>query len=138
MAALLQLANGVPGIKYSLDRQKITIGRGTSGNDISLPCAFCSKHHAVIEAMPGMEPGQYSFYLEDLGSTNKTFVNDQAVDRVKLEDGDLIRIGRATLKFDASGETTVLEAVEMDNEVPSMTQSKTWSFSRRLSSFGSE
>lgn len=138
MAALIQFANGAPGIKYSIDKQTITIGRGTSGNDICLPCAFCSKHHALIEAVPGLQQGQYSFYLQDLDSTNKTFVNDQAVERVKLEDGDLIRIGRTTLKFDASGETTVLEAVEVDNEEPSLTQSRTWSFSRRLSTFGSE
>lgn len=139
MAALIQFANGAPGIKYSLDRPNIVIGRGTSGTDICLPCAFASKHHASIEAIPSLEcEGSFIFYIEDLGSTNFTYVNDKPVKRVRLEDGDLIRIGKVMLKFDSSGDTSVLEAVELDYELPPQSQSKTWSFSRRLSSVGSE
>ena len=139
MAALIQFASGAPGIKYSLDKPSIIIGRGTNGTDICLPCAYASKHHATIEAMPSLEKaGGFVFYIEDMGSTNFTYVNDKPVRRVRLEDGDLIRIGRVTLKFDASGDTSILEAIELYNEPPPQSQSKTFSFSRRLSSFGSE
>ena len=51
MAALIQFASGAPGIKYSLNARLLTIGRGTSGNDICLPCSFVSKHHATIEVV---------------------------------------------------------------------------------------
>ena len=38
--------------------------------------------------------------VEDLGSTNGTFVNGHPIDRVKLEDGDKIQVGTTTiLKF---------------------------------------
>lgn len=139
MAALIQFASGAPGIKYSLDKTNIVIGRCTNGTDICLPCAYASKRHASIEAKPSLEKaGAFVFYIEDMGSTNFTYVNDKPVKRIRLEDGDLIRIGRVTLKFDASGDTSVLEAVELDNTPPPQSQSKTWSFSRRLSLVDSE
>jgi len=139
MAALIQYASGAPGIKYSLDKPRIIIGRGSSGTDICLPCSFVSKHHAYIEAIPSLKNvGHFIFYLEDLGSTNFTFVNDKPVRRIRLEDGDVIRIGRVTLKFDASGDSSVLEAIDLDYELPSLTQSKTMRFSRRLSLIDTE
>lgn len=139
MAALIQFANGAPGIKYSLNARLLTIGRVTAGNDICLPCSFVSKHHASIELVESLEkPGEYDYYIEDLGSTNKTLVNDKPITRVKLQDGDLLRIGRSTLKFDASGAQPSLEALEVDLELPPMSQSRTWKLSRRLSLLGSE
>jgi pSer/pThr/pTyr-binding forkhead associated (FHA) protein len=138
MAALIQFASGAPGIKYSLNARLLTIGRGSSGNDICLPCSFVSKHHATIEIVESLEnPDSYDYYLEDLGSTNKTLVNEKPVTRVKLQDGDVVRIGRTTLKFDASGEAS-LEPLEVDLELPPMNQSRTWKLSRRLSLLGSD
>ena len=37
--------------------------------------------------------------LEDLQSTNGSFVNDQRVERTILRDGDLLKFGAAILKF---------------------------------------
>lgn len=133
MAALIQFASGAPGIKYILDKPTLSIGRGFSGNDICLPCAFASKHHAVIEAISSLESDtEYNFYIEDLGSTNNTYVNEKSIRRVRLEDGDIIRIGKVTLKFDAGGENSVIETLEIDCELPPVSQSNAWSFSRRL------
>jgi two-component system, cell cycle response regulator len=39
------------------------------------------------------------WWVEDLGSTNGTFVNDDPVERRKLEDGDIVRFGEAVVKF---------------------------------------
>ena len=132
MPALIQFASGAPGIKYQLDRRYLSIGRDTAENDISLPCAFVSKHHAVIEVVE-MEEG-YAFFLQDLNSTNHTYVNDREVSRVQLEDGDIIRIGKNTLKFDVRGELPELAPINLDYETPpaDQSQSKTWNFSRRL------
>jgi len=132
MPALIQFARGAPGIKYQLDQRYLSIGRDMSENDICLPCAFVSKHHAVIEISEN-EDG-YAFYLQDLNSTNHTYVNNRAITRIRLEDGDVIRIGKNTFKFDASGALPLLDAVELDFELPSSgeTPSKTWNFSRRL------
>lgn len=43
------------------------------------------------------EEGQY--WIEDLGSTNHTWLNDEQVQRAPLRDGDLIRISQTVLKF---------------------------------------
>ena len=72
MAALIQYANGAPGIKYRIDRRIFTIGRNTADNDVSLPCAFVSKHHAIIEIIENITGDGYDFYLQDLVSTNDT------------------------------------------------------------------
>lgn len=132
MPALIQFASGAPGIKYQLDKRYLSIGRGSAENDICLPCAFVSKHHAVIEVAES--DSGYDFFLQDLNSTNHTYVNDQRITRVLLKDGDVIRIGKNTLKFDASGKLPMLDALELDFELPSasQSQSKTWNFSRRL------
>jgi len=119
MAALIQFASGAPGIKYSLEKRLISIGRGSEGNDICLPCSFSSKHHAMIELVEEEStPGVFGVFLEDMDSRNHTYVNGEPINRVRLEDGDIIRIGRNTLKFDASGDMPNLESVEVDFELP--------------------
>jgi pSer/pThr/pTyr-binding forkhead associated (FHA) protein len=134
MAALIQFASGAPGIKYSLEKRHITIGRGTSGNDICLPCSFVSKHHARIEVVDSLiTEGGFDVYIEDLGSTNKTYVNEMPITRCKLEDGDVLRIGRNTMKYDGSDEFPNLDPIVIDFELPAPGQSQTWNFSRRLS-----
>jgi len=140
MAALIQFASGAPGIKYALDKRHTLIGRSSDGNDISLPCSFVSKHHAIIMLVDSMmDPGNFDVYIEDLNSKNHTYVNEELITRVKLGDGDIVRIGRITMKFDSSGVVPELEAVEVDLELPNQTsaqiqtQSQTWNFSRRLS-----
>ncbi len=138
MAALIQFASGAPGIKYALDKRHTLIGRSAQGNDICLPCSFASKHHAIIMLVESiLDPGNFDIYIEDLNSKNHTYVNDEPITRVKLEDGDIVRIGRTTMKFDSSGVVPELAAVEVDlelpNQTPSQSQSQTWNFSRRLS-----
>jgi len=133
MAALIQFASGAPGIKYQLDKRFVLIGRGVKENDICLPCAFVSKHHAMIEVVEiTTEEGGFEYFLEDLNSTNHTYVNEEQITRVQLEDGDVIRIGKTTLKFDIHGLMPMLEPIEVDFELPTVDQSRTWNFSRRL------
>jgi pSer/pThr/pTyr-binding forkhead associated (FHA) protein len=141
MAALIQFASGAPGIKYALDKREILIGRQSLGNDICLPCSYVSKSHARIQAVSTPRGDGFDFYIEDLGSTNHTFVNDEPIKRVKLLHDDLIRIGRNTLKFDALSEAAVLEAVELsedeqDDDNHTSTEGRTWNFSRRLRLLG--
>lgn len=141
MPALIQFASGAPGIKYQLDRRYLFIGRGSDENDVCLQCAFVSKHHAVIELVESeTSEGGYEIYLQDLDSTNHTYVNDQRIKRVQLMHGDVIRIGKNTLKFDARGEVPELDSIKLDFELPNAveSQSRTWNFSRRLRLIASE
>lgn len=74
--------------------EQITIGRG-SDNDVVIPESFVSHHHAAIYR----HGSQY--IVEDLGSVNHTYVNDQELEgRAYIQAGDVLRIGLVTLKFE--------------------------------------
>ena len=96
MALLIQDTENGAGIKLSIEKQRTTIGRDES-NDISLDDELASKHHAVLEVICTEE--EITFVLQDLNSTNHTFVNDGAIALHKLKDSDLIRIGMSNFRF---------------------------------------
>jgi two-component system, cell cycle response regulator len=93
--AALVLIHGDPlGLKFDLPPGTTSIGR-SSKNDLTLDHDAVSRVHAYVERRGD------SCLLRDAGSTNGTWVNDEPVssgDRL-LVDGDLIKVGRAVLKF---------------------------------------
>ena len=96
MALIIQLTDNSAGIKLSLEKQRTTIGRDTN-NDITLDDELASKNHAVIEIINSEKGVEY--LVQDLNSTNHTFVNDSIIELHKLKDGDLIRIGMSDFRF---------------------------------------
>ena len=94
MAVLVQFANGVPGVKFTLDKQVISIGRSIE-NDICINDSYVSKYHAVIEVIPSsVSPrNEVDFILHDLKSTNSTFVNSKRVKTCALNHEDILQIG---------------------------------------------
>lgn len=94
-----------------LNRPELTIGRALD-NDLILNDAAVSLHHARIAKV------QAVFYIEDLGSTNNTFVNDVRTDEQQLIQGDQIRIGGQILIFEhAEGDAATLLAEPLDETV---------------------
>jgi hypothetical protein len=72
----------------------ITIGRSEAAN-LSIDDQFVSHMHARI-----LRRGAYHF-VEDLGSTNGTFLNDRRVDSdAQLKVHDALRIGQTTLRYE--------------------------------------
>lgn len=99
MAMLIQYNEDEAGIRLPIDKQQIRIGRDTT-NDISIDDDLVSKEHAILEVvMSTTEEGKIEYYLQDLKSTNHTFVNDELVTLHKLQNGDIIRIGMNNFKF---------------------------------------
>ena len=99
MAVLIQFANGAPGIKFELDKSLFRIGRSLD-NDLCIPDGFVSKAHAVIERKPSeRSDGSFDYFISDLKSTNKTYVNDAQVSRFRLHDDDVVRIGNNRFRF---------------------------------------
>ncbi len=72
--------------------QEVSIGRADE-NDIVLPGPDVSRQHARIRQL-----GE-QYWIEDLGSTNGTFLNQQPVTKTELLDGDQIQIGVHLLLF---------------------------------------
>ena len=99
MALIAQLHDGVAINKCMLDQPKLTIGR-SSDCDIFIDDVVVSTEHAVIERADNPESGaQIDYYIHDLGSTNGTQLNGEAVSRQKLNHNDVIRIGWVDFKF---------------------------------------
>lgn len=99
MASLIQYKDGVAGLKLHINKQQFTIGR-SNDNDISIDDDLVSTHHAIIEAVEGLnDEGIVDYYIKDLDSTNRTVVNDSTVSLYKLSNDDLISIGTHMFKF---------------------------------------
>ena len=76
----------------------VTIGRKMD-NDVVIDNLAVSGHHArVVE-----ENGTY--FIEDTGSTNGTFLNDTKIAKQRLQSGDQIRVGKHILVFEDETET---------------------------------
>jgi predicted component of type VI protein secretion system len=75
-----------------LNKERTTIGRKPH-NDIQIDNLAISGEHAVVITILN------DSFLEDLGSTNGTFVNGQSVKKHFLQNGDTIELGKYRLKF---------------------------------------
>jgi two-component system cell cycle response regulator len=80
------------GTRAALTSTTFEIGR-SSKCDLQIDQESISRNHARISW-----DGQ-RHVIEDLGSTNGTFVNDQSVKRQPLKDGDQLKVGRSILKY---------------------------------------
>ena len=79
----------------TLDSMPVTIGR-SADNDLALQAdEFASSHHARVE------PRRDGVWVEDVGSTNGTFVNGSKLSRPRrLDPGDVIRVGETDFRFE--------------------------------------
>ncbi|MDH4118774.1 MAG: FHA domain-containing protein [Acidimicrobiia bacterium] len=75
------------GMTFVLPAGSTTVGRHPE-SDIFLDDITVSRHHCRFVA------GDAELMIEDSGSTNGTYVNGDRVDRVGLEPGDEVLIGR--------------------------------------------
>ena len=103
MAELIQYANGVPGIKWPVDKAILKIGRSDQLNDIALDDAYASKSHAQIEIVFNEETQVLEFYLRDLDSTNHTYHNQSPIDHVRLSHNDSLMVGKSKFVFLVDG-----------------------------------
>jgi FHA domain-containing protein len=84
-----------PGVIYPIDSTALSVGRGGT-NDMQIESdEYASTRHARFE------PRRDGVYVDDVGSTNGTYVNGIRLTRERrLAPGDLIRIGETDLRFE--------------------------------------
>jgi hypothetical protein len=84
------------GEEWELDASPITFGRSAQ-NDVELKRdEYASSSHARVE------PRRDGVWLEDIGSTNGTYLNGIRLTRPKrLSSGDILRIGETELRYEA-------------------------------------
>lgn len=97
---LLMRSGPTPGKIFELNQNDITIGRDVL-NAIAINDPEISRRHALLTAQPG------GYVIEDLGSTNGTFVNGQ-----RLMGPHLLRPGELVLL--GENVSLVYEALEFD------------------------
>jgi hypothetical protein len=91
--------------EYLLNKDRIIIGRN-SRQDILVNAARVSRFHAQIINMNG------SYFLQDMNSTNGTFVNDNKVSWHPLKHGEKIRIGNFDMEYQDMSQEEFLESPE--------------------------
>lgn len=77
---------------FETENEQISIGRN-SKNDVHIDNPAVSNSHAVVKKVMN------TYFIEDLGSTNGTFVNEKKIDKYELFDGDEVIIGKHSLGF---------------------------------------
>jgi hypothetical protein len=79
-----------------LDSAALLVGRG-SGNDVNLARdEYASSNHARVE------PRRDGVWVEDVGSTNGTYLNGTRLTHAKrLAPGDILRVGETELRYEA-------------------------------------
>jgi len=79
--------------QFQFTQGPISIGRGANSH-VFLPDKAVSRQHAVVH---NTEEGKW--VIEDLGSSNKTYLNDKPVDRAEVKHGDCLRIMDFIIEF---------------------------------------
>lgn len=92
MAKLILSMDGLTLKEIPLTKERTTIGRKPH-NDIQIDNLAISGEHAVIVTILN------DSFLEDLNSTNGTFVNGQSVKKHFLQSNDVVELGKYRLKY---------------------------------------
>jgi pSer/pThr/pTyr-binding forkhead associated (FHA) protein len=92
MPKMIVSIDGVVIKEIQISKDRITMGRRPY-NDIVIDNLAVSGEHAAVLTQ-GNE-----VYLEDLGSTNGTYISGKAVKRQLLQNGDTIEVGKYKIKF---------------------------------------
>lgn len=92
MPKMIVSIDGVVIREVQVTKDRTSVGRRPY-NDVVIDNLAVSGEHAVLQ-MSGNE-----VYLEDLNSTNGTFVNGKAVKKQLLNDSDMVEIGKYKIKY---------------------------------------
>jgi hypothetical protein len=92
MARLILSLDGQLMAEYNMTKERYTIGR-LPDNDVRIDNAAVSGHHSLIINILN------DSFLEDLNSTNGTYVNGKLIKKHALQNSDVITIGHHQLRF---------------------------------------
>ncbi|MEJ7686395.1 MAG: FHA domain-containing protein [Variovorax sp.] len=96
MPKMIVSIDGVVIKEVTLAKDRTTLGRRPY-NDIVIDNLAISGEHAVLHMIGG------DVYLEDLNSTNGTYVNGRAVKKQALENNDVVEVGKYKIRFLVGG-----------------------------------
>ena len=92
MARLILSLNGQMMAEYNMSKERYTIGR-LPDNDVRIDNPTVSGHHSLIINILN------DSFLEDLNSTNGTYVNGKLIKKHALQHGDVVTVGKHQLRY---------------------------------------
>ena len=92
MARLILSLDGQVLAEYNMTKERYTVGR-LPDNDIRIDNPAVSGHHSLVINILN------DSFLEDLNSTNGTYVNGKLIKKHALQHGDVITVGHHQLRF---------------------------------------
>ncbi len=95
---LVMLAGPTPGAEFTLDHERLTIGRAEEAG-ISVNHNSVSRLHCEVHAL-----GEARYEIVDKGSSNGVRVNSAELRRGIIEAGDIIELGDVKFKFVGAGQ----------------------------------
>ncbi len=95
-------------LTFAADADRIRIGRRPA-NDVCIADRSVSGNHALLTL------DSDGLWIEDLGSTNGTYVNGEAVKRHRLNTGDTILVGKVRLQIDLPARHVATRAAPVDS-----------------------
>ena len=117
MARLILSLDGQVLAEYNMSKERYTIGR-LPDNDVRIDNPAVSGHHSLIINILN------DSFLEDLNSTNGTYVNGKLIKKHALQHGDVITIGHHQLRFsDQQATETEQDEFEKTMVIPAGQQS---------------
>lgn len=97
MATIIQIIDGVVANKFDITDTAIKFGR-TSDNQVQIDDLAVSNEHAQVICETDTK-GKTGYFLEDLGSTNGSYVNEVQIKKQQLKHKDIVRIGWNNFTF---------------------------------------
>ena len=102
--------------EYNMTKERYTVGR-LPDNDVRIDNPAVSGHHSLIINILN------DSFLEDLNSTNGTYVNGKLIKKHALQHGDVITIGHHQLRFsDQQSNDTEQDEFEKTMVIPASQQ----------------
>lgn len=92
MARLILSLDGSVMAEYNMNKERYTVGR-LPDNDIRIDNPAVSGHHSLVINILN------DSFLEDLNSTNGTYVNGKLIKKHALQHGDVVTVGHHQLRF---------------------------------------
>jgi len=92
MARLILSLDGQVLAEYNMNKERYTVGR-LPDNDIRIDNPAVSGHHSLVINILN------DSFLEDLNSTNGTYVNGKLIKKHALQHGDVVTVGHHQLRF---------------------------------------
>lgn len=100
-----------------LNKDRMTLGRRPY-NDIVVDNLAVSGEHAALQVIG------HDYFIEDLNSTNGTYINEQKVKRQILKNGDTIEIGKYAIRYVQDGASSQSAALNTGDSILNVSDEK--------------